>query len=301
MVGLLPAVVRAEQPYQTQHLSDAIRVQPGATCLEKSYVVEQTHAWLGTDRVDVRLRVDIAGSADKPRDVFIAVLRVNEKPTTRRFAPGPALCAQLHAVVGLAIAIAINAAVLEAEGIRETKPVPIVEPLRWNAGLDASASYNALRGLGLGGALRFAVRLGTSFDTRLSLFGLHNWNQSVEDEQGRFFTVVIACRIDGCIGSDLLKWVRLHACMGVAAGPLVAWGDRFEKSEWSVSPWVAVANAGGVQFRINRFIGWSAEATFFVPLLRTIIDVRNASDDVVAETKLSNPGIAISVGPELYF
>lgn len=300
---ILPVHVHGEKSAQTRPLSDAIHLQPGATCLQQTSVVEHVRAWLGSERIDERLKVEVTGNPDHAQHVSILVSREQAAPTVRKFAPGPSACEQLHAVVGLAIAIAVHAAVIEDMGIGPIQPAPVAEPPRWSWGLDAIATPKLAQGAGLGAALHLNLTLNSAFDARLSLFGLYLWGGRVEGVgiKGGFFTLASACRLDGCAGYQVLQWFRIRGCMGIAAGPLLVWGDGFERSERSAAPWVAVANALGVQLKFNKYLRWNAEMALIAPLRGTVVEVRTFNDDPVAETDLSDPGILISTGPEFIF
>src|SRR5262245_26408038 len=70
-------------------LEDAVRVDPGATCLQADGLVDHIASWLGTDFIDSSLTIDVRGSPHFARAVRFEVQRGGESVAERRFEPGP--------------------------------------------------------------------------------------------------------------------------------------------------------------------------------------------------------------------
>jgi hypothetical protein len=97
----------------TVALGEAIVVRPGATCLEHPRLVAQIRAWTDRDAIDARLVVEVTGDTAKPNKLAFTLRRGDDVVAVRRFDPAPSRCSDLHSVVGLAIALAIDATLLE--------------------------------------------------------------------------------------------------------------------------------------------------------------------------------------------
>lgn len=106
-----PSAVVDDAP--TTSLSEAIVVRAGATCLEHARLVSQIRAWTDRDRVDARLVVEVTGDGKDPRKLAFTLRRGDDVVAVRRFDPAPTRCSDIHSVVGLAIALAIDATLLE--------------------------------------------------------------------------------------------------------------------------------------------------------------------------------------------
>src|ERR1700745_3220784 len=89
-------------------LQEAIRLRRGVTCIDENALREQVRSWLDADSVKGDLRVQVDGSDSNERAVSFRIWRDNRLIAERRFAPGPSQCAEMHAVVGLAIALALK-------------------------------------------------------------------------------------------------------------------------------------------------------------------------------------------------
>src|SRR5262245_58554465 len=108
---LLVAVSSARADSRS-HLAQVVHVDPGATCLDAGVLIEHIVSWLGTDQVDPGLSIEVVGSTKFSRFVSFRIARHDAELAERRFEPGPARCEDLHAALGLAIALACKATVL---------------------------------------------------------------------------------------------------------------------------------------------------------------------------------------------
>src|SRR5690606_19888790 len=146
-------------------------------------------------------------------------------------------CADLHAVVALAVAIALDDTLAADLGItsatdpvpveqaqpgegdlpRERKPKPV--PTRSGPGLAVTAAGGVFVGptprLSGGGLVSFDIRPRDHFDLRLGAFATHL--PTFELDSGRVAVTVAAGRFDLCWGSEPIE-VRLRICGGVAGG-----------------------------------------------------------------------------------
>ncbi len=99
---------------------------PGATCLSAETLAEHVPAWLGRDEIEANIDIEVRG------DPFVANAAAITVTTPaglieRAFDDGPPGCSDLHAVLGLAIAMAIDASVLSMLGYEVIDP-PVAAP-----------------------------------------------------------------------------------------------------------------------------------------------------------------------------
>jgi hypothetical protein len=127
------ALSAGEASADSRPLGDALRVQPGATCVTAAALDEHVQAWLGSDQVEADLWVRVEGSADDPRDVSFEMGRGAQVLARRRFQPGPGRCDHLQAALGLAIALAIRVSLLDdfVEPALAPRPAPPVRADAW--------------------------------------------------------------------------------------------------------------------------------------------------------------------------
>src|SRR5579872_3627664 len=84
-VALAPRAASADG--HSRPLSEALDVEPGATCVTAAALGEHVRAWLGSDQIDSDLWIRVKGSEDDPRDVSFAMGREDQVLARRRFQP----------------------------------------------------------------------------------------------------------------------------------------------------------------------------------------------------------------------
>src|SRR5690606_21438560 len=104
---------------------------PGATCLDPSILRGEVESWRDSDRVDRRVTVRVRGSSSDARSLEFVVEVEGEIMVERAFERVPGDCADLHAVVALAVAIALDDTLAMDLGIvATTAPAAPIEQVR---------------------------------------------------------------------------------------------------------------------------------------------------------------------------
>jgi hypothetical protein len=293
-------------------LRQAITVEPGATCIDASTLTEQIQSWLGTDSVDTDVVVDVRGSPEHPRVVSFRTLRSGRVVAVRTFDPGPSRCEQLHAVVGLAIAMALKASLIEevAPSVGPT-PVPTASPARpgsapearlpWTAALEAVAALAVLPDPAFGVEARVERALLPALRARLGLLATLAPGESFEGAPGRFTTWLLAPRLDLCAGLDVTPRLEVRGCMGMSGGGLHAEGYSYPSPRSTFLRWLAVANELGVAAELSRRWSIDADATLILPVARNSIEVRDYSGNVLFRRDLAAAGWVFGAGPLFRF
>jgi hypothetical protein len=307
---LLQAVVapcaRAAEP--TRPLHEAITVEPGATCLDAATLMEHIQSWIGADTVDADVTVDVRGSPDQPRVVTFDTIRSGRVTAVRTFAPGPSRCEQLHAVLGLAIAMALKASLIEEVAPSAVStPVPGVRPMPAEAPLPSAATAQPALALGVlpdaafGVDLRFDRILLGALRARLGLLALLAPSETFNGAPGRFTTWLVAPRLDVCAAFEVALGLQARGCMGMSVGGLHAQGYSYPSSRSESVPWLAVANELGVSMGLSRRWAIDVDATLLVPVARNSIVVRDYSGIVLLERDLPPAGWIFAAGPLFRF
>lgn len=249
-----------EEP--TVPLAEALVVRPGATCLETERLVGQIRTWFDHERIDARLVVEVVGDADDARKLAFTIRRGEQVIAVRRFEPAPERCADLHAVVGLAIALAIDATLLESvagerpplrppdppprrdDETTEPKPEPTPprprkRPRRWKLMAEAAAEFSIGTPPDVGGGGRLALRASWRNILDLQIGGLFASSGRERIGEGRALLTAVGGRFDICAGPP---WTRLRprGCVGVLAGAGFAAGQGFDDDQTARVPWVAI-------------------------------------------------------------
>jgi hypothetical protein len=308
-----PAIGRAAGP--EADLASHVSVEPGVTCLDADALVDDVRTWLGEGTVEPDLSIEVQGSGIDPRAVAFRVLRSGRVIASRRFDPGPARCDHLHAAVGLAIAMALKASLVDEIAPVRAAPPPAPPAM---PGADASATRRAPEtpwGLGVapivgiavlpdpaaGGAIAIGRSLVQFLSVRLSALALAARNETFDAAPGRFDAALFAGRLDVCAGVDLARPLRVRGCVGLGAGVIRAQGYGFPQSHVAVVPWLAIADDLELEARIDR--RWAVEGTvsLILPLGQSTLVVRDLSGTPLAERRLASFGGVLSVGPVLRF
>jgi hypothetical protein len=293
------AQAQAAAAPQTLRLASAVTIDRGVTCLDSEELVEHVSSWLGTDRVSAPLAIEVHGSPIFARTVSFRIRRGNATLAERSFDPAPARCADLHAAVGLAIALALKASLLDSligprtSGEADARPFRIVAQ-----GLGGIA---VVPGLDLGIALGLQRSIAERFAARLVLLGLLGPHGDFQHDQGRFKTWLVVGRLDVCSRlADLRSW-DLLACVGIAAGGVYASGEAFPMSHHALIQYVAVANAVELDVELSERWSLTLAIDVLVPLRRTSFVVRDQAGTVIAARDLGSAGALLAVGPAYHF
>lgn len=299
-----PRVVQAQRAAaaaaESQPLAAAMTVDPGVTCLDSEELVEHVTSWLGTDRVSAPLAIEVHGSPLFARTVWFRIRRKDVTLAERRFEPAPARCDSLHAAVGLAIALALKASLLESLiGARTSRPAGVSRPFR--VGVEALGGVAVVPGADLGVALSLQRSLLERVSARLSVLGLLGPYGDFQRDQGRFRTWLGIGRLDLCSRLVELDGAGVSACAGIAAGALYATGEAIPMSRHALIAYVAVANALELELELGGRWSLTVAVDVLVPLRRTSFVVRDQTGTVIAAHDLSTAGALIAVGPTYHF
>lgn len=309
-------------------VADALDLDPGATCLEHDRLVEQVVTWLERDELDPRLTVAVVGDPTEVRTLRFTLHDRGTPIAERTFAPGPSSCDDLHSVVALAIALAVDATVLESVGITPApptepepapEPAPLPEPERTETSEPSPlpdlaprprpwALRASLRGLltvgvpptlGGGGQLGLEAGWRDLVDVQLGVLATSAGAQPVDagaqsSGEATLAVTLVAGRADACVGPQLRR-VRPRLCGGVLAGAALAEGRGFRDDYRATLPWLAVALGGDVRVGLSARTALSFGLDGLVSLVRPVFDVRE-DFEVRQLRELPRFGAAIGMG-----
>mgnify|MGYP000246345917 CR=1 FL=1 len=281
-------------------LADAVTVSPGATCLSQAVLAEHIQTWLGIDSVEAGLTIDIRGDPIRTDVAAITLKNRDGGVIERTFENTPPTCSDMHAVVGLGVAMAIDASVLEDLGydvIDSPAPAPapqavdserpprlrrenrVLEPepprrrpnLRAVAAVRGSVWLGSLPGVAGGGQLHGELGWVSWLDLRLGIFGgftRHPLGSSTVD------VGLVAGRFDVCAGVQR-KRLRPRLCLGPGVGALQASGRQLPAATRGTIPWVAGMVALELRILATRVFSLDLAIDGAVPFLRPLIAVRD--------------------------
>ncbi len=317
-------------------LVDTLRVEPGATCLEPAQLILQIESWLQFGELDPRIEVDVRGDPQKPRVVTFRVSIDGEESSTRTFDPAPKACLDLHAVVGLAVAMAIEVAVDEttkrptkhvhtpapqtepltpapqpavpppkrpvAQVKPSAEPKPVPPPLSPRAATTVQLTSAGLLVVGLpslagGGQLGVDLSWPGIYSLRFGVFA--NYRRGTPLGSGYLDTGVVAGRLDNCFGPRPKKpaKTRLRFCFGLAAGALAATGRGFNVSNGRVTqPWVAGLAGVGAWFPLARRFALEVGVDALINLVKPGFSVVDRAGMPIARSEVAPLGVMVGLG-----
>jgi hypothetical protein len=218
----------------------------------------------------------------------------------RRFEPAPARCDSLHAAVGLAIALALKASLLDSLiGAPTSGAGHASRPFR--LGIEALGGIAVVPGPDVGTGLSLQRSVVERVAARFSVLALLGPRGDFQRDQGRFETWLAIGRLDLCSRLVELHGLHVSACVGIAAGELHATGKAIPMSRDALIAYVAVANA--LELEIELSTRWSLVIAIdvLVPLRRTSFVVRDQAGTVIAAHDLATAGALLALGPAYRF
>jgi hypothetical protein len=282
-------------PASDQPLAQAIDVSSGATCLEEERLQAQVRTWLGHDRLRADLHVHVQGDDTDPRAVVFRIV-LGGKPRERRFDGLPAGCEDATAVVGLAVALAIDANVVS------TIVAPVVErpalPARKVLALQVSAGLEVVPGASLGLAAGFEYGLGSWISARLDLMAQVSRSNAIEGAAGVFDVVAGGPAPQLCAGGAVTGSFRFELCSGVVAGLLHAQGRGYTVSHAATGPWIMAS--GGARLLFTAGIPWAIDVDGVFPIYAPAFRAEVSPGSSLYRNP-SAAGALLSVGPAFTF
>lgn len=304
-----PAPAPAPAPAERRPLAEALSVTAGATCLAHATLVDHIRTWLGGDTVEAGVAIEVRGDEARPDTAAISLRTRDGGLIERTFEGAPPGCSDMHAVIGLGVAMAIDATVLEDLGYdvidspeptptpqavdperppllrRERRPPDPDQPRRRNlrgaAGLRGGLWLGALPGLGGGGQIHGELGWVPWMELRLGVLGGYARRQL---KVGTVDIGLVAARVDACFGLQRRR-LRPRLCLGPAIGAVQA-----SAATRGTIPWVAGALALELRVVTSRVFSLEVVVDGVVPFLRPVIAVRDPD-------KPSMIGDSVTVAP----
>jgi hypothetical protein len=310
-LGLAPGAT-----YDTRALSEALEVSDGP-CIEQERLAALTASWLGYDQIDARLEIAV----ELHSDAAIAFeLRNDGAVKVEREMPAPENCADRHAALALAIAMAIDASVFDA-AMPETPPAPkAAEPTtdddapelrarerptpppaprtRVDVFAGVLAGFELLPGAAFGG--RAGVSIGATSWLDIDVEALAMGGLPFAIDPGRVQPTLTGGAVGACPNR---RWNRfqIRLCVAMAAGAVVARGRGFDESLTTTLPWVAGRALGDVRFRVAKLVWLGITAGFAAPIVRTNFHTQNENGaevktrEVAAAAGITGIDLAITI------
>lgn len=316
-----PDVSPGRAPTPTSRgLQAALEVRPGATCLSAETLVEHVRSWLGKDEVGIDVRVEVAGD-EQASDAAVITVHTPAGVIERPFEHGPPGCSDMHAVIGLAIAMAIDASVLASLGYEVIEgsqpPSPALDserpPLQARRAASAPAPapprrarlraiaaargglwFGTLPGIAGGGQLHVELGWRPWFELRAGVLGGGGGPQPLGS--GTVQLGLVAGRLDACFGV-LRRRLRPRLCLGPTAGGFQALGRGFaEGTSAAISPWAAAMLALELRIAATKVFSVDFTVDAVIPFFKPVVAVRDKDKPGMIGDALTFSPIGVVIG-----
>lgn len=256
---------------QARLLDEVLEVSDASACLADGGLGRAVRVWLGRDEIDVGPTVEVDASEAR---ATVRVLENERIVAERRFLGLPPRCEDRRAILGLAVAMALDAALRRALGIEtsadgasrsETSgptagstshstshllPVRVEPEPIWLFGADAGLAVGVLPDV----VARIALLAGATFDQRLRVVLSVESTSPLEMRLASGFveSFVVSGRGEAClVGGEATHDVV--GCATLAAGALLARGRGYHRVFDVAQPRLGL----GARLEI---VGWMTEA-----------------------------------------
>ena len=284
---------RAEQSAKQKPLEDAIEVVRGATCLQRERVVGHVRMWLGRAQVDPALRVIVRGDAANARALSFDIVRGREQ-RHRAFDVAPESCDDLHAVVGLAIALAIDAEALAGLAAPASKVVPALRRIA----IALAAANELLPNFSFGADVGIELGVLSWLSARLDAFGQFSLDDTISGSRGRFDAVLAAGSLQVCAGGRPDPEVRLALCVGPAAGAVYAAGRGYTPNRAATGLWLGVRSGARLEARLGLL--WVLDIDVLSAITTPSFEADRGAGMVLLRPP-STTGFMLGLGPAFAF
>lgn len=289
----LAYVVSAEPPPTlSRRIADVIEISPDSNCLEHERLVAQVKRWLGRDRVSADVRVYVTRRGSTPPSLSFD-LRRGGHTRQRAFRSSPENCTEAHAVLGLAIALAIEADSAPASLHPAPPAVPVSLRLVF---LQISGAYQVLPDTALGSQLGAELGWSSWFSTRAETLFQYSPNDRIGTSNGRFDALLATGSLQACASRSFAIDQRLGLCVGGAAGAIHAWGKDFSSNHAATGAWYAAR--AGLRFETRLGLKWLLDADLISALAPSFAARRGGAE---LGRQIGPLGFMLSLGPAIAF
>lgn len=313
LVWLLGTHITVAQP---RTLGQAVSVPEGALCLSHDAVVEHTRTWLGHDNVDEQITVVIElGERERAHAGF--VLLHGETVISRRvFAELPQSCVDRRAALSLALAMALDASVLErigagsgqsvesadsatedhqadpigaASDVSGTVPVSRteVQSVYVDVSIDGGIRVGALPARAGVGRLEIAIRHARGW--QILVAGQATTRATSNLGRGKARSQLATGSAAACLQS---VWsVETRACLGFSLGRLISQGSGYDQPQNTELWWAAGEAELSARWPQDARVSMRFGLRGHLKIIRPVLEVRSEDGSRIAQDRLSIAGM----------
>jgi hypothetical protein len=309
MPSLVVVAASAQAPIRP--LRDAVSVARETECLGIDALLPHLRVWLRRDEVEGRISVVVE---EEGQGASFVVLHDGRPHAVRRFDRLPGACEDRRAALSLAIALAIDAAVLDRLGVTvEEAPIeapPTVEPIpeppiasrpsvRLELAMESQLLIEVLPEVAAGWLVGARMVLEGAFEVAVS-----GWVSSISSsalDPGRVDVQLAGARLDLCARRPI-DVITLRGCVGAAGGAALGRGRDVPRERETTVAFVGALARVGLALAVTEWLALELALDGWVAILRPRFDlVLPPTGAVVQSASLPVGGGALALGLALRF
>lgn len=303
--GLLCAAVLVAQlnvsvPARAEE-GPAVEVPEGRPCLNAPALKTQIRSWLGNTRIDSSVRIFADEAADGASEARFEVRQGPRTLAQRRFSPAPPDCTQRQAVMALAIALVLEASLIEQLSLAATEVKARTKPARLTLAALLTHSVDVLPESAWGAALELGWAREGWFGLRARLEGSGHPSVDLRGVDGGFSAGLFALGVDGCAHTARSGRLAGALCAGLAGGLLSVRGRGLERSYAGRDAWVAAVGSLVGDVHITPLIALQARVALQLLLTPIQVEARDAAGGLTSQRSLGTTGLVLGLGPAFVF
>lgn len=307
----------------TQPIADSLHVEPDG-CVTREALSHAIGSWLQREVIDGSIRFDVR--TEGTTAIFVTT-RGGVVAGERRLPTGGGTCTDIIDALALAIALTIDASMLDRLGLaaaRPPTPPPVAPPpapppsvalppaasppadrpsasaLRLGVEAFGTVLFDVLPDVVAGGGAGFDASLGPKVDVRVTGLGAGTSTTGLGSGGGNLKVDLAGGRLDGCVAPWQVRF-RPRACIGVAAGAAFGRGEGYMPSFSATAWWAALSARVDASVSLGHTWALVAGVDVLFDLLRPRFDVGSPSGGISAVERLPAIGAALTLGPSLLF
>lgn len=301
LVGALlaPAPARAEEVEIAR-----IVAAHGDACLAEPALAAQVAGWLGRERFEGELGVRVEADAGS-RGATIHIAHRGADVASRRFEHLPERCEDRRAVIALAIALALDAALLESLGVaapehgeRSEPTTPARPPAGERPALSLEAEallfVELLPDVALAGSVAVAALLGEGVRVRLGAIATQRGGAPIAS--GSAELSLVGGRADGCFGRVVAPSVFVGGCAGAIVGAAFAEGRALLVTRTAEIPWVLAIGRAELRWLPLDALAFTVGFDAHFAIVRPRLEVGDGAGGIVDARSVPGAGVAIALG-----
>jgi hypothetical protein len=238
----------------------------------------------------------VQGDSNDPHSAVFDIVRAGTT-RTRRFDRAPQSCDELHAAVGLAIALAIDMAVLDDLTEMRASDEPPPGP-RWLATFLVGFGQELLPGTALAAEVGLTLSPLPILRLRLDAAVQRVFGAEIPASAGQLDATFVGIGLSLCMGGRLLDRLSALLCAGPLGGEVFARGRGYAPSRSARKGLFGVRS--GARLVVTAGLSWVLDVSLTALVRAPTYEVTRSADDPLLR-RPSSAAVSLLFGPAVEF